>query len=451
MASKPKLREYQEQAADFIYERDRSQILAKVGAGKTAIAATAMQDLLIDGLVTRWLVLAPKRVATDVWPVELDKWTPDVNLSVAVGTPAERLRALRSGSHVMVTNYDNLQWLCEQKLNFDGIVCDELTRLKNPSGARAKALHSVLDQINIRIGLTGSFTSNGLEDVFGQCKVIDDKLLGRAKGAFLQQYFVLINRDFGEWEPRPGALARVMERIKPATFLLESKEYADTLPPLHTVEVRCDLYDREPYETMKKHFVLELAGKQITAASAGAATNKLQQLASGWVYESHAAPDLDKPGKFIETKVPHWCGSHKFDRLDDLLEENQREPTILWYWYQETFAELKRRYPDALTLDDKDVVKKWNTGKHELLLAHPASAGHGLNLQAGGSSMVFMELPWSLELYEQAVGRLHRSGQKHEVWVYVLLTNKTIDEQIWAAIDNKKGISEIAVEALKNS
>jgi superfamily II DNA or RNA helicase len=248
-----KLRDYQETAADFLYEHDRAMILAPVGAGKTAITLTAMWEMLRDEHVKRFLVLAPKRVCTDVWPVEQPKWAPMASLAVAVGTPKQRLAALKSNARIVVTNYDNIQWLADQKVEFDGVVFDELTKLKNPSGARFKALNKVLD-CPVRWGLTGSFTSNGLEDVFGQCKIVDQSLLGRAKGAFMQQYFVLINKDFGEWEPRKGALELVMQRIKPATFVLEPGEYKDKLPPLHTVEVACKM-DMTGYNKMKKEFM----------------------------------------------------------------------------------------------------------------------------------------------------------------------------------------------------
>ena len=211
------LRSYQNEAADFIYEHDRAMILAPVGAGKTAIMLTAMQDALSDGVVKRFLVLAPKRVAVSVWSVERLKWAPFITMAVAVGTSEQRLAALNSGASVVVTNYDNLLWLANQKLDFDGIVFDELTRLKNPSGARFKALLKVIEPMRVRWGLTGSFTSNGLEDVFGQCKIVDQNLLGRSKGAFMQTYFVLINADYGEWMPRPGSLDRVMQKIRPAT------------------------------------------------------------------------------------------------------------------------------------------------------------------------------------------------------------------------------------------
>jgi SNF2 family DNA or RNA helicase len=428
-----KLRDYQETAADFLYEHDRAMILAPVGAGKTAITLTAMWEMLRDEHVKRFLVLAPKRVCTDVWPVEQPKWAPMASIAVAVGTPKERLAALKSNARIVVTNYDNIQWLADQKLNFDAIVFDELTKLKNPSGARFKALLKIMDPMRVRWGLTGSFTSNGLEDVFGQCKIVDQSLLGRSKGAFMQQYFWLKNQEFNDWEPRPESLPLVMKRIKPATFVLEPGEYKDKLPPCHTVELRCKMPDRVPYETMKKDFVVEFGDQAAVAINAAVVTQKLQQMAGGFVY----------------TPEPVWFSPHKFDALEDLLSENQHANTLIVYNYQEELAELKRRLPRLVTLDDDRAIERWNNGEVELFAIHPKSAGHGLNLQYGGCHMVFLSLPWSLELYEQTVGRLHRSGQKNDVWVYALMTEKTVDEKIWGALHDKRSVSDIALEALK--
>ena len=420
------LRPYQVEAANFLFDNDRAMILAPVGAGKTAITLTAMQSALHEGVVNRFLVLAPKRVCTSVWRQERDKWAPNMSMAVAVGTPKQRAAAFNSVADVVVTNYDNLQSL--PHLDFDGIVFDELTRLKNPSGARFKALHKLID-CPVRWGLTGSFTSNGLEDVFGQCKIVDQKLLGRSKGAFQQQYFYLVNKEFNDWAPCKGSLEAVMERIKPATFVLDAGEYKDKLPPLHTVEVRCDM-DMTKYNEMKQHFVVEFPTAKAIAVNAAVVTGKLQQMASGFVY-----------GDSTE-----WFSTHKFDALDDLLAENQRANTIIFYTYQEELAELRRRYPKAQTVD---AIDSWNRGEVELLLLHPKSAGHGLNLQHGGCKCVFLSLPWSLELYEQAIGRLHRSGQAHAVWVYIMLTNKTVDEKIWRALHSKRAVSDVAMEELK--
>jgi SNF2 family DNA or RNA helicase len=404
-------------------------ILAPVGAGKTAITLTAMSDMTARGHCDRWLVLAPKRVCLSVWPTEVTKWADHMKLAVAVGTPAQRKTAFESDADIVVTNYDNIPSI--DPTHFDGIVFDELTRLKNPSGKRFKFLLKILDQFQIRWGLTGSFTSNGLEDVFGQCKVVDQSLLGRSKGAFLQQYFYCVNREYGQWEPLPDALPKVMEAIKPATYVLEPGEYKDKLPPLHVVEMRCDM-DMGPYNTMKREFVLEL-GQTITAPTAAVVTQKLQQLAGGFVYGEAG---------------PEWLSGHKFDMLDDILEENQHANTIVVYNYKEELAELKRRYK-LTTIDEDNAVDNWNAGKIQLLAIHPKSAGHGLNLQFGGNKIVFLSLPWSLELYEQTIGRLHRSGQTRDVWCYVILCNKTIDERIFESLKDKRTLAEIALEELK--
>ena len=451
-----RLRDYQETAADFIYSRDRSLILAPVGAGKTAITITAMQALTDDHIVGRWLVVAPKRVCESVWPVEIAKWSKRLYPRLAVGTPKERLAAFgwpaQTGANVVILNYDNLQWLAERcpdltLLGFDGVVLDELTRLKDPSGKRFKAFEKIIEKVKVIIGLTGSFTSNGLEDVFGQCRIVDKKLLGRSKGAFMQQYFICTNPDFGEFMPRPGALQRVMERIKPATFVLDAGEYADKLPPLNIVPMTCEM-PLDQYKTMKRDLVLELEQTTITAVNAAVVTGKLQQMAGGWVYDTTKTPNPDKPGKWITTQTPVWFSQHKFDLLDEVLAENQRAPTIVVYNYVEELHELKRRYHQAVVLDDPEAISRWNSGSVELLLVHPKSAGHGLNLQHGGCRMVFLSLPWSLELYEQVIGRLHRSGQEHAVWVYVLLTKDTIDERIFQVLQDKKDLSCIALQEL---
>ena len=437
MAGTLQLRPYQDDAADFLYARDRAMILAPVGAGKTAITLTAMQEAVQRRLVRKWLVVAPKRVCTDVWPVERPKWAPTLTMALAVGTPAQRAAALASDADVVVINYDNLDKL-DSLSGFGGIVFDELTRLKNPSGKRFKALEKLLSGITVRWGLTGSFTSNGLEDVFGQCKIVDQALLGRSKGAFLQQYFICINRDFGQWTPAGGALEQVMDRIREATYVLEPGEYADKLPPCHVVEIRTTLKSRDPYEKMKKEYAARFGNDRVIAQNAASVTTKLQQMASGFIYDREGPTPV------------HWFSPHKFDRLEELLAENQRANTIVAYSYQEELAELKRRFPHAQTIDSPGVINRWNRGEVELLLVHPKSAGHGLNLQHGGCHMVFLSLPWSLELYEQTVGRLHRGGQTRDVWVYVILAEKTIDERIWAALHDKRAVSDIALEELKN-
>ena len=427
------LRPYQEEAADFLYANDRAMMLAPVGAGKTATTLVALRALLGDGFAKRVLVVAPLRVAQMVWPVEVKKWAPTLSFTVCTGSPATRAKALAAPVQVVITNYDNLQWLAEQPLDFDAIVFDELTRLKNPSGKRFKALDKVIKDIKIRWGLTGSFTSNGLEDVFGQCKIIDPVILGRSKGAFLQQYFYCLNREHGQWTPAPGALPLVMQKIKPWTYVLEPADYKDSLPPLNTVEVPVAM-DLTAYNAMKRDMVLEFGDQIITALSAGAIVSKLQQLASGFVYDGG--------------RMAVRLHSEKLDVLEDLFLENQRAPTLVWYQFKEQLTALQARFPRCETIVNSSTIDRWNAGHIEMLAVHPQSAGHGLNLQ-GQSKMVWLTLPWSLELYEQAVGRLHRSGQRSDVWNYVLMTEKTVDEQIWKALKDKRSVSDIALEALK--
>jgi SNF2 family DNA or RNA helicase len=427
------LRPNQIEAVAFLSQIDKGMILAPVGAGKTAITLTAMQQALDTGRIRRFLVIAPKRVCTDVWTIEPAKWAPSLTVSIAVGSLNQRLAAFDAPSQVVVTNYDTLQTLPPLP-DFDGVVFDELTVLKNPSGKRFKALFARIKDFKIKWGLTGSFTSNGLEDVFGQCKIVDAALLGKSKTAFLQKYFVLLNKDFGEWVAKSTSLRDVMAVIKPATYLIDTQEYMDTLPPLNVVPVKCAM-DMKQYKEMKKDFVVYYEEKEIIAVNAAVVVNKLQQMASGFSY--------------IEGQPAAWFSRHKFDRLDEILEENQHANTIIVYNFQAELEELKRRYPNARTIDQQGVISSWNAGRVELLLVHPKSAGHGLNLQFGGSKMVFLSLPWSLDRYEQTIGRLHRSGQKNAVYCYVLLTDKTVDERIFASLHDKRAISDIALEELK--
>jgi SNF2 family DNA or RNA helicase len=426
------LRPNQIEAVAFLSLIDKGMILAPVGAGKTAITLTAMKEALDTGRVHRFLVIAPKRVCTDVWTIEPAKWAPSLTVSIAVGSYAQRLNAFNKPSQVVVTNYETLL-STPPLVGFDGIVFDELTVLKNPSGKRFKALFALIKNFKVRWGLTGSFTSNGLIDVFGQCKIIDETLLGKTKTAFYQKYFIMLNRGYVEWIAKATSLVEIMEVIKPATYLIDTQEYMDTLPPINVVRVNCTM-DMKMYNKMKNDFIVQFEDIEVRAMNAAVVVSKLQQMASGFLYSED------------ETA---WFSRHKFDRLDEILEENQHANTIIVYNFQAELEELKRRYPNARTIDQQGVISAWNAGRVELLLVHPKSAGHGLNLQFGGSKMVFLSLPWSLDRYEQTIGRLHRSGQKNAVYCYVLLTDKTVDERIFASLHDKRAISDIALEELK--
>ena len=457
------LRPDQNKAATQLYESDRAIVLGSVGSGKTLTVLQAMYELVRDGHVKQWLVVAPKRVCTDVWPREIKKWGFHLSIAVAVGQgknsmPKEdRDALLLSKTQIIVVNYDVLQDIPDG-MSFDAVVFDELTKLKNGAtttrdrkniskGKRFAAVFDRLEKVPIRWGMTGSFTSNGLLDVFGQCKIIDETYLGRSKGAYQQRFFIPENPKFGIWTPRPGALDKVMQTIKPLTVFLDNEEYRSSLPPLHITPIMCQMAMQE-YREMQRNMLLKLEGKTITAVNAGVASQKLQQLSAGFIYHTEDEA-MEMPGVFKVTKTPIWRSRHKYEVLNDILEENQHAPTIIAYWFQEELAELKRLYPKALTINDRNAVDRWNAGKEELLLIHPASAGHGLNLQGPSHHIVFLSLPWSLELFEQTIGRLYRGGQRHVVSAYMLITEKTIDERIWAALQDKRDYAAVALDALK--
>ena len=456
------LRPVQEEAADFIFGQDKSLILAPVGSGKTAIALTAMAEYVSQGLVKRWLVIAPKLVCTDVWPIEVKLWAPSLTLYVAAGGKDFRSNAIASKADIVCINFDVLQRLAAEfpdlSLYFDGVVIDELSRLKvagdtrsrkesvKKKGKRFVAAYKALENVHIRIGMTGSFTSNGLEDVFGQVKMIDYKIFGATKSRFLADYFVCINRTYGDYAPKVGALEKVMNKLKPTAFVLEGRSNQHEC---HIIEMRCDIVNRKPYDDMKRDFVVQFPTAKIAAMNSGVVTGKLKQLATGFCYETRTVPNPDWPGKSITTQVAHWYDTSKFDLLDSILTENHHEPTIIVYWYKEQLAELKRRYPDAQTLDDDGAISRWNAGKISKLLLHPRGGGHGVNLQFSGRMMVFLTLPYySAELYEQVIGRIDRSGQTRDVYIYVLFANKTVDDLEWDAINGKLDFSDVAAKAL---
>jgi hypothetical protein len=269
----------------------------------------------------------------------------------------------------------------------------------------------------------------------------------------MQQYFALINREYGQWEPRTGSLEAVMARIKPATFLLEPGDYKDTLPPLHIVPVACDM-DMTLYDKMKRDFVLQLQGATVTAVSAGVVSSKLTQLAAGFIYETIKTARADAPGKFHVEQRPVRISPHKFDVLDDLLDENQHANTILVYAFQEQLAELKRRYPTLATLDDPNIIDRWNAGEIQLLLASPASAGHGINLAHGGNILVFFSLDWNLENHMQIIERLgpmrqKQAGLNRPVFVHHILSRNTLDEAVLERLKSKKSVQTILLEAMR--
>lgn len=444
------LRKYQEEASDFLFSHDYAMLLAPMGAGKTAAGIDAMEGTLDEGIVTRWLVIGTHRICTEVWPVELPKWGPRLTFAVAVGTPAERAAAVEADTDILIINYENLPWLIDKYPdlgNCDGCLYDELTKVKNQGGKRAKAIASRIEQVKVRWGFTGSFSSEGLEDVHGQCKAIHPRILGRSKEAFRQRFFIPINRKLGQWMPRPDAFGKVMDLVKPYAYMLDPGEYTDTLPPIHYVPVKI-AFQSPAYRDMLRSLAVQVPdGPLIAAPNEGVALQKLQQLTGGFIYESWREPHPETPGKFIDRHRPHILGPNlKIERLKEIFDENQRTPTLVAYQFETELQHLKEAFPFAWTIDQPGAVEAWNAGRVPMLLLHPKSAAHGLNLQDGGHVVVWLTLPWSLELYEQLNARVHRSGQKHPVWVYILCAEGTIDERILGALADKKTIKEFIME-----
>jgi hypothetical protein len=395
-----------------------------------------MAELLRTGRVRRWLVFAPLRVCLSVWPQEGVKWAPGVSMAVAARTPKQRASAHAGPAQIVVTNYESIQALTPEIMaGYDGIVFDELTKLKDPSGARFKHLDKLIQDINTRWGLTGSFTSNGLEDVFGQAKVVSYDILGRHKTKFLKTYFIPVRPEFSQYIPKADALPRVMERVKPYAYVLEPGEYKDKLPPLHVVEHVSEMVDYAPYRQMAKTYQTEIDRRDITAMTAAAMTMKLQQMASGFAYD--------------ENKDDVWNSWHKLQAVRSIWEENQRAPTLVVYNFVAELNALREEFgSDLYTLDATNAVDNWNAGRYPLMAIHYKSAGHGLNLQHGGNFMIWMSLPWSYEMWEQTVGRLHRGGQTKDVWCYRLTTAKTIETRMWERLVDRRDLASLVLEEL---
>ena len=421
-----KLRPYQDAAATFAYERDYSLILAPVGAGKTAAALTVIRELIRDDEINKLLVIAPLRVCRLVWPREAKLWAPELSVVVCTGSAKERTSALKAKADVVVANYDIMEWLCEQDLKgFDGLLLDELTKLKRPGGVRFKALLKKRNQFKWTAGLTASFTSQGLEDTFGQVMIIDNgKTFGKDRGKFEQDYFYRLDDLGRKLEPKPGALQAVLDKIKHFAYVLEPGTYTDTLPPLVTNIVTVELPPaaREAYKTMAANYVLD----GVAAGSEGVLVGKLAQLSAGFLYR--------------ENERPRWYHNEKPNALADLLEELAGDPALIIYRYQEEKELIQEWYPGTPCLTDvkgnaaETLIDQWNAGKVPRLLLHPLSGGHGLNLQDGGANIIWTSLDWSFENYEQVIGRLHRSGQKRTVYNHILFAVDTIDADIWAAL-----------------
>ena len=415
------------------------------------LTLTAIADLLFDSFEAhRILVIAPLRVARDTWPDELHKWEhlSDLRLSVAVGTETERKAALQAKADIYIINRENVGWLIEDSgipFDFDTLVVDELSSFKNHQTKRFRSLMKVRPKVVRIIGLTGTPSSNGLMDLWAEYRLLDmGQRLGRFIGQYRSTYFTPDKRNgqvIFSYKPLPFAEKEIYAKIADITISMKSTDHL-IMPDLVTAQYPIKLSDkeRERYDELRQDLVLKLAGGDVTAANAAALSGKLCQMANGAVYGDDG--------------TVHYIHNRKLDALEDLIEAANGKPVLVAYWFKHDLerisARLKDRHISFTKLDTSDSIASWNEGKWPVALIHPASAGHGLNLQSGGSTIIWFGLTWSLELYQQANARLWRQGQKAEtVVLHHIIAKDTIDERVMKALSAKDKTQTALIDAVK--
>ena len=442
---------YQKYAIDFIENNPVAAVFLDMGLGKTSITLTALNNLLFDSFeVHRILVIAPLRVARTTWSDEIEKWEHLHNLTyaIAVGTEKERVAAVREKADITLINRENLQWLVEKSsepFDYDTVVIDELSSFKNHQAKRFKALMKVRPKVKRIVGLTGTPSSNGLMDLFAEFRILDmGARLGRFIGQYRNTYFKpdKVNGPIVySYKLLPGAEDAIYERISDITISMKAKDHLK-MPELVNTRYMVQLSDKEKkkYEDMKKELVLALPEGEVTAANAASLSNKLSQMANGAVYADNE-----------EVFSVH---DRKLDALEDIIESANGKPVLIAYWFKHDLSRIEERLTKKnipfQKLDSSISMKKWNEGKIPIALIHPASAGHGLNLQSGGSTLVWFGITWSLELYQQTVARLYRQGQTSKtVTVIHILTKDTVDEKIMKALADKDIAQSALIDAVK--
>ena len=415
------------------------------------LTLTAIADLLFDSFEAhRILVIAPLRVARDTWPDELQKWDHlfDLRLSVAVGTETERKAALQAKADIYIINRENVGWLIEDSgipFDFDTLVVDELSSFKNHQTKRFRSLMKVRPKVVRIIGLTGTPSSNGLMDLWAEYRLLDmGQRLGRFIGQYRSTYFTPDKRNgqvIFSYKPLPFAEKEIYAKIADITISMKSTDHL-IMPELVTAQYPIKLSDkeRERYDELRQDLVLKLAGGDVTAANAAALSGKLCQMANGAVYGDDG--------------TVHYIHNRKLDALEDLIEAANGKPVLVAYWFKHDLerisARLKDRHISFTKLDTSDSIASWNEGKWPVALIHPASAGHGLNLQSGGSTIIWFGMTWSLELYQQANARLWRQGQKAEtVVLHHIIAKDTIDERVMKALSAKDKTQTALIDAVK--
>ena len=436
---------YQNYAKDFILAHKVSALFLDCGLGKTITTLTAINELMYDSFeISKVLIIAPLRVAQSTWKDEIEKWD-HLNLlrySIAVGDEKERLKALKQNSDIYIINRENVDWLVTKSgidINFDMLIIDELSSFKSHTSKRFKSLLKIRPYFERVVGLTGTPSSNGLMDLWAEFRVLDlGERLGRYITHYRNEYFLPDKRNGAvifSYKPQPNAEERIYRRLADMTISMKSTEYLK-MPELilNELEINLDEKDQMKYKKFKKEMVMTIQEKEIDAINAASLSNKLIQLANGSIY------DEDK--KFYEVH------NKKLDKLEEIIESANGKPVLVAYWFKADKERIEKRFKvrEIKTADD---IKQWNMGMINLALIHPASAGHGLNLQSGGFTLVWFSLTWSLELYQQTNARLYRQGQKDTVVIHHLITKNTIDEDIMKSLKRKDKTQEALMRAVK--
>lgn len=436
--------DYQKYAVEYIKSHPVIALFLDMGLGKTVTTLTAIRDLMYDTFeVRRVLVVAPLRVAMDTWPEEIRKWDhlKDLTCSVVMGTVAERRRALQRDADIYIVNRENLAWLCENsRLDFDMVVLDELSSFKNHQSKRFRAMKAMRPRVKRIVGLTGTPSGNGLMDLWAEFRLLDmGERLGRYISQYRNLYFKPDKRNgmvVFSYKPLPGAEEAIYHQIADITVSMKANDYLE-MPELVSVTKEVTLSEKEKkrYDELKKSLVLDLPDGEVTAANAASLTMKLSQMANGAIY----------------TDDKNVVGIHdrKLDALEDLVESANGRPVLVAYWFKHDKDRIQKRM-QARELKEPQDFADWNAGKIPVALIHPVSAGHGLNLQQGGSILIWFGLTWSLELYQQTNARLWRQGQKSRtVIVQHIVARDTIDERILKVLEHKDGTQAALIDAVK--
>lgn len=437
--------DYQKYAEEFIVTHPVAAVFLDMGLGKTIITLSAIQKLIYDSFeIRKVLVIAPLRVARDTWPAEIMKWDhlKDLSFSVAVGTEAEIISALKKRADVYIINRENVDWLINKSgisFDFDMVVIDELSSFKSYKAKRFKSLLKARPEVKRMVGLTGTPASNSLMDLWAEFRLLDfGKRLGRYITGFRQSFFTPDKRNAQivfSYKPIPGAEETIYRLISDITISMKTSDHLN-LPECvcNEIPVYMDEKEKKIYDRFKADMVAEIKGKEIDAVNAASLSGKLLQMANGAVYDEDKA----------------YAGIHdrKLDALEDLIEAANGKPVLVAYWFKHDLERIKKRLKVREIKAPAD-IKDWNTGRIDIGVIHPASAGHGLNIQYGGCILIWFSLTWSLELYKQTNARLHRQGQKNTVSIHHIVSKGTIDEDVMKALERKDKMQDTLIEAVK--